>query len=245
MTPTFSTCARLIEGSLTTTSPGRNMEEEFLACYDQCRSCSMLSIERMYAIWQAVEYLTRRRIKGAFVECGVWRGGSSMLMMKALCNHGDLTRPIRLFDTFTGMDAPTEVDVDWKGFAPAREWNDNKAKLEKKWPSPSLKEVQGNLSRTAYPMSNVELIKGRVEETIPRLAPEEIALLHLDTDWHDSTWHELLHLYPRLRTGGVILIDDYGHWRGCRAAVDRYFLEVAEPILLSRLDYTGRVGVKV
>jgi len=44
---------------------------------------------------------------------------------------------------------------------------------------------------------------------------------------------------------GVIIIDDYGHWEGCRKAVDEYFDEKKIKILLSRLDYTGRIGVKM
>ena len=60
----------------------------------------------------------------------------------------------------------------------------------------------------------------------------------------DVFGHELLHLYPRLATGGVLIIDDYGHWEGARKAVDEYFSQVAPPPLLTRTDYTGRVGVK-
>ena len=74
-------------------------------------------------------------------------------------------------------------------------------------------------------------------------APERIALLRLDTDWYESTRHELVELYPRLERGGVLLIDDYGHFAGARKAVDEYF--ASDPILLSRIDYTGRLAIKV
>jgi hypothetical protein len=85
---------------------------------------------------------------------------------------------------------------------------------------------------------------GEVETTIPDQAPQEIAVLRLDTDWYESTHHELVHLYPRLSEGGVLIVDDYGHWQGARRAVDEYFASDAAPILLSRIDYTGRMGVK-
>jgi hypothetical protein len=81
-----------------------------------------------------------------------------------------------------------------------------------------------------------------VESTIPEHAPESIALLRLDTDWYESTRHELTHLYPLLVPGGVLIIDDYGHLQGARKAVDEYFRD--RPILLSRTDYSGRIAVK-
>jgi len=88
----------------------------------------------------------------------------------------------------------------------------------------------------------VEFVVGKVEDTIPARAPESIALLRLDTDWYESTRHELQHLYPRLAEGGVLIIDDYGHWQGARRAVDEYFRD--RPILLNRIDYTGRIAIK-
>ena len=75
-------------------------------------------------------------------------------------------------------------------------------------------------------------------------APDEVAVLRLDTDWYESTKHELVHLYPRVSPGGVLILDDYGHYEGARRAVDEYFEEVGGRPLLSRIDYTGRVGVK-
>ena len=73
----------------------------------------------------------------------------------------------------------------------------------------------------------------------------EIALLRLDTDWYESTLHELEHLYPRLGRGGVIIIDDYGHWQGARKAVDEYVSRNRLRLLLTAVDYTGRVAVKI
>jgi O-methyltransferase len=83
-----------------------------------------------------------------------------------------------------------------------------------------------------------------VERTLPDRAPAEIALLRLDTDWYESTRHELVHLYPRLSAGGVLIVDDYGHWAGAKRAVDEYLGEQAEPLLLHRIDYTGRIAIK-
>ena len=76
-------------------------------------------------------------------------------------------------------------------------------------------------------------------------APAQISLLRLDTDWYESTYHELQHLYPRLSVGGVLIIDDYGHWQGARRAVDQYIEENRLKVLLNRIDYTGRICVKI
>ena len=84
-----------------------------------------------------------------------------------------------------------------------------------------------------------------VERTVPDAAPENIALLRLDTDWYSSTKHELIHLYPRIVRNGVLVIDDYGHFKGARDAVDEYMRNHKVPILLNRVDYSGRVGIKI
>jgi len=84
-----------------------------------------------------------------------------------------------------------------------------------------------------------------VEDTIPNGAPESISLLRLDTDWYESTRHELVHLFPRLSRGGVIIIDDYGRWAGQKKAVDEYFAQNNIAILLNRIDYSARIGVKL
>ncbi|MGH9122674.1 MAG: TylF/MycF/NovP-related O-methyltransferase, partial [Acidimicrobiales bacterium] len=83
-------------------------------------------------------------------------------------------------------------------------------------------------------------IAGMVEETLPASVPEEIALCRLDTDWYASTSHEMRCLFPRIAEGGVLLVDDYGHYKGARKAVDEYFDQVGLAVLLHRIDYTGR-----
>lgn len=113
------------------------------------------------------------------------------------------------------------------------------------WDAASYEEVSVNMARTGYPSRRVHQIKGMVEDTIPGKAPESIAILRLDTDWYASTRHEMEHLFPRLSRGGVLIIDDYGHWAGSRQAVDEYFKEHGIHLLLGRTDYTGRMGVKV
>jgi O-methyltransferase len=212
---------------------------------------SMAGRARLEATLDAVAYCVRRGIPGAFAECGVWRGGSVLAMILKLQQLGCHDRDIYLFDTFEGMTAPTEADVSAFSRPALETWNRARAAGRKAWDyffgAETFNEdaVRSLLTGTGYPGPRLHFVRGAVEETLPAAAPAQIALLRLDTDWYESTRHELVHLYPRLAQGGVLLIDDYGHWQGCRRAVDEYFAsgEVA-PVLLHRVDYTGRTAIK-
>jgi hypothetical protein len=198
------------------------------------------SRERIVTLADAVEYIVRRDIGGDFVECGVWLGGSSMVIAKTLLRLGCRDRRIWLYDTFGAMPQPDEADRDvnrdFAGRPPARLSSDTPH-------GAYLPAVRTNMESTGYPPDLVSYVCGLVEETIPETAPTEVALLRLDTDWHSSTAHELEHLYPLVSSGGVLIVDDFGHFQGARKAVEEYFAE--RPILLTRVDYTGRMGVKV
>ena len=201
----------------------------------------MTSVERMYALHEGLRYVTAAEIPGDVVECGVWRGGSSMLAALTLAELG-VNRRLWMYDTFEGMPAPGVHDVRYSGER-ARESLDPAQRIagvSNDWAWATIEDVESNMRSTGHP--DLELVVGKVEDTIPARAPDRISLLRLDTDWYESTRHELDHLYPRLSAGGVLIIDDYGHWLGARRAVDEYFQD--RPILLNRIDYTGRIAVK-
>ena len=201
------------------------------------------SIERMAALINAVTYITRHGIPGDIAECGVWRGGSMMTIALTLLALGDKSRSLYLYDTFEGMSSPTEYDKSGDGVS-AEEQLRREPKGTGVWCYASLDDVRANILSTGYPEKNIHLIKGKVEDTIPRTIPSSLSLLRLDTDWYESTKHELTHLYPLLQAKGVVIIDDYGHWEGARKAVDEYFQERGEAVYLHRIDYTGRSLVK-
>ncbi|OBB14048.1 hypothetical protein A5662_07230 [Mycobacteriaceae bacterium 1482268.1] len=205
---------------------------------------TMTSEERIFALCHAVEYVVTSEIPGEIVECGVWKGGSMMAAALTLRAMGTTDRRLNLFDTFDGMSAPGEVDRDFRG-AYASDLLASAGPDSSVLARSPLQEVAANIEKTGYPRDLVRFIKGPVEETLPQHAPESIALLRLDTDWYESTRHELEHLYPRLNVGGVLIIDDYGHWAGARKAVDEYVKTRRLKLLLNRIDYTGCIGVKV
>ena len=211
---------------------------------------TMTGEARIQALVDAVRYCTNRGLPGAFVECGVWRGGSVLAMILALQELGVRDRDIYLYDTFEGMTEPTEHDVAAEGERALDEWRAAGERSGRPWEEMfgadvfSEEAVRETILNSGYPAAHVHVVTGPVEETIPGAMPEEAALLRLDTDWYESTLHELEHLYPRLADGGVLIIDDYGHWEGARRAVDEYFSRHPPVPLLTRIDYTGRIAIK-
>ena len=92
---------------MSTIIPDIHTDEFFVEAYDRCTSATMTSIERMYALYQSVAYLVMAKVPGDFVECGVWKGGSVMMIAQTLLYLGATDRKIVLFDTFEGMTPPT------------------------------------------------------------------------------------------------------------------------------------------
>lgn len=207
---------------------------------------TMTSVQRLVALCDAVQYVVRNQIPGDIVECGVWRGGSMMAIARTLIQADDQSRHLYLFDTYEGMTPPSDKDISAQGESASNLLhNEDKEDPQSVWcvaPIDGVRRVMGSIG---YESSKVHFIKGRVEETLPSMAPERISLLRLDTDWYESTLHEMEQLFPRLSKGGVLIIDDYGHWQGARQAIDEYIKENKLQILLHRIDETGRCAIKL
>jgi hypothetical protein len=213
-----------------------DLEVEFLQLYELCRAETMTSIERMYALYQATCHVLDRDVPGDLVECGVWRGGSVMLMAYILLSRGCTDRTIWLYDTFDGVSPPGDDDVQEMSGRRARDILTERERSQDDpfWAIAPRAMVERNLRRTRYPIHRFRLVQGDVLATIPAEIPASLAVLRLDTDWYQSTKHELEHLYPRLSSGGVLIVDDYGYWRGARKATDEYFQTVEVRPLLNR-----------
>jgi hypothetical protein len=224
----------------------KGVDESTAQTIGAVRPYTMTSDQRVAALCDAVRYVVTNRIPGDIVECGVWKGGSMMAVARTLLELGDRTRHLHLFDTFEGMTAPTREDVALTGESAAdlMAASTDREDAESVWCRAPLDVVQQAMGSVGYDRSKTHYIKGRVEDTIPTAAPERIALLRLDTDWYVSTRHEMIHLFPRLCVGGVLVLDDYGHWLGARRAVDEYLSEQNVPLFLQKIDYTGRYAVK-
>ena len=222
--------------------------ERDYATIRSARDYTLTSVERQWALINAVRYAVQARIPGDIVECGVWRGGAAMAAALTLLGEGVGDRRLWLYDTFAGMTEPGATDRRASdGAAAAEVWRRHRrGDGANDWCRASLEDVRANMERTGYPVTQIRYVKGPVEETLRDTdnLPERIAVLRLDTDWYESTRVELERLYPRLVPGGVLIIDDYGHWQGARKAVDEFFAAGGQPLLLNRIDDTGRIGVK-
>lgn len=195
---------------------------------------------RIMALCESIRYLDRAGIAGPIVECGVWRGGSMMAAALTLLELGSTRRDLHMFDTFTEMPLPDERDTHMSG-RPGPEFFADVIAGDEVYDLLPLEQVRELLEGTGYPRERLRFVPGLVEETIPAEAPEEIALLRLDTDWYRSTIHEMRHLYPRIVSGGILIVDDYGEFAGARQAVDEYLAEDGRPVLLNRVDFSCRL----
>lgn len=234
-----------ITPQLMTAEPGgtQTFDPETFSLWNSVRSRTMTSIERVDALRQGINYIHVNSVPGDIVECGVWRGGSMMAVALTLLSLGGLRR-LWLYDTFSGMSPPGPHDVDFQDRTAANLMAVEDPETSSIWAKSSLSDVRGAMAKTGYPLENIEFVEGPVETTILQRAPESIALLRLDTDWYDSTYHELKTLWPRLVQGGILIIDDYGYWAGAKRAVDQYFREIGLRPFLHRIDDTGRLVIK-
>jgi hypothetical protein len=154
-------------------------------------------------------------------------------------------RELYLFDTFAGMPAPDERDVDLWGIRASQMFAKHRiSEVSSTLMNCPRDAVAAAMASTGYPTDRIHYVEGLVEQTIPEQAPPTIALMQLDTDWYRSTKHELVHLYPRLSAGGVAIVDDYGHFLGAREATDEFFRTLGQSPFLHRLDYTARLQIK-
>ncbi len=203
---------------------------------------TMTDHAKLYGLVEATRYVVKGGIPGDIVECGVWRGGSMQAVALTLIEQGATDRALHLFDTFEGMPPPTEKDTRSNGSS-AEELLATHDKDHRVWGVAGLDDVQEAMRETAYPEDQIHFHKGLVEDTVPSRAPAQISLLRLDTDWYESTRHELENLYDHLSPGGVLIIDDYGDWDGARLATEEFLNTLPEPLLLLPIG-TGRLAIK-
>jgi len=221
---------------------------------------SMTGRIRMSLLIKIIEHISKNNIHGDIVECGVWKGGNLICAQKYL-DYLKVEKKVIGFDTFEGMTEGTELDVQIKQVK-INDKNDTKyieenriaSKMMKSidkhkndgkniWAYCSIENVQKNI-KNEINNNKIKLIKGPVERTLldNNNLPQKISLLRLDTDFYESTKIELEKLYPRLVKGGFLIIDDYGHWKGAKKAVDDYF-ETNLPFI-HFIDETCRLIIK-
>lgn len=219
-----------------------DLDDDVVATIGAVQPFTMTTPELLEALVRSVRWIADTHVEGAVVECGVWRGGSMMAAARTLLQRAD-ERDLYLFDTFAGMPEPGGHDVRFDGKTPSEALAVERpgATSIAEFALAGLDEVRRNMGTVGYPAERIHYVQGKVEETIPSSAPPQIALLRLDTDWYESTRHELEHLFPRVSSGGIVIVDDYGTWQGAKRAVDEYLAKLDHPVMLHRIDFTGRL----
>ena len=204
----------------------------FWAFYDRCKDYSLVHVTGFYNVFQSFHYLAANRIGGNAVECGCFLGGIAMfmgLMREELALSG---MEIILFDTFRGAPVGSTDVVLGTPFVEPREL-------------PSYRDVvPATIARVVGSLDRYRFVEGLVEVTLRETETGDLALLRLDTDYYSSTAVEFEVLYPRLVSGGVLIVDDYGMFQGSRRATHEYFARLDRPPLLNRIDTAVWAGVK-
>jgi O-methyltransferase len=200
---------------------------------------TMTSEERINELYDSLEHIRLNNINGDLVECGVWKGGNILGIIEYLNFYEMYNKNVWLYDTFKGMTTPEDIDVDLNNQKAIEILNDVLCYS-------SIDEVKNNISQSRFPKNNIKYIIGDVCETLnfKENIPNKISLLRLDTDWYQSTKKELEILYPILENEGILIVDDYGHWKGSKKAVDEYFEFNSIDLFFKKIDYTGIKIVK-
>lgn len=184
---------------------------------------TMISARRARMLRAVARRVDGERIPGAIVDCGVWNGGSTIML-----HSGAPAREAWAFDSFEGLPAPGELDgpnsAGWEG-----ECHGAEAKL------------RAGFARLGDP-ARLHVVKGWFADTFPTSVSSigSVAVLHVDGDWYESVGLTLRTFYPQIPSGGWIVLDDYGHWIGARRAADDFRREVGDTTPMIRVDYAGR-----
>lgn len=217
-------------------------EDQAIFHYVRDNRLSIVSDEALYTTIMACTHVAQMGVEGDFVECGVYRGGNAILAADVFRRRAP-QKSTWLYDTFSGMTEPGEVDVSIAGAVAKEKFEQQQRKDHNAWQYASIEDVRENFDRAGLLAGVVRFVEGDILQTLKSThLPAAISVLRLDTDWYESTKVELEVLYPRLANGGILIIDDYGSWQGSKKAVDEYFTKTSRPFL--QYSDTTRVGVK-
>jgi O-methyltransferase len=190
---------------------------------------SLCSPARLRGLRALARRVADRRLVGDVVECGVYRGGSAVALADRLLRRSAAT--MWLFDAFGGMPEPGAED-------PPEAWGEVGRYAS------SEAAVRATFAAAGVSLDRVHIVAGRFEATLPAFAPPPLALLHVDCDWYAPVKLCLSKFYDAVVPGGVVIVDDFGHWAGCRRAVEEFFDERAISPALTAIDYTSHYFTK-
>jgi O-methyltransferase len=168
-------------------------------------SRQLYSTDRLFVLDRLVRELDERGIAGDIVECGVYRGGSASILARA-AKDSPFPRELWLFDSFEGLPEPTAPDgADMMRLAG-----------QLAVPETIARDV---VARSGLSADRTHFVTGWFEQTLPQTRTGPVALLHIDADFYEPIRLCLERFYDDVVPGGVIVLDDYAWFPGCRAAL--------------------------
>jgi len=234
------------------------LETEAVKCISVVKNNTMLSKRRLVTLYQQVAYCEKYNIPGSFVECGVWKGGATGLMALANLTLSDERRQLHLFDAFQEICEPDAFVDGERALREVKELTGNSDRNQGRLqPLIGIYDSMGGVGTLDenkqlletdinYPSDNINYHVGWFQETLPSVHEQidKIAILRLDGDWYASTKICLEYLFNKVVKGGIVIIDDYGTYDGCRKAFDE-FAELNEiQCFLGSIDSDCRFFVK-
>lgn len=184
-------------------------DKEFMLLHDKASKNSLIDIYRLYCLFMLAKQV--RFLGGSYLEVGVWRGGSALVISQAMAADQKLF----LADTFNGVAKSGIFDTDYK--------DGHHSDTSKESVHQLLLDVD---------FKNFSIIEGVFPDSVSNaLRDIKFSFVHLDVDVYQSVKESLDFLYPQILKGGIVVIDDYGFF-GCEG-VARYILEVQKEDLFT------------
>jgi O-methyltransferase len=178
---------------------------------------TMIYFEELFNLYKLACAVQKRGVPGAIVECGVCNGGSAAVLASAFA--ASPRRLLWLYDNFDGLPP---ADPEDGAVAP----------LFTGMFKGTVDNVGKVLAKVGFPPERVVLRNGLFAHTFAQPLPDQVALLHINSDWYESELLSLKTFYPRMPDGGVVILGDYGYWEGARKAFYAFCRECdAEPLL--------------
>ena len=196
---------------------------------------TMIGRLRLENVEACLETIRRDNVPGDLIECGVWRGGTAILLRGFLKAHGMESRTVWVADSFAGLPPPACPED--------REHDLSAAKFPML--AIPLETVRDLFARYGLLDGGVRFLPGWFCDTLPAAPIQSLALLRLDGDLYESTRDALEALYPKLSPGGFATVDDYHCMPPCRQAVDEYRERHGIACPIERIDWTGVFWRKV
>jgi O-methyltransferase len=191
---------------------------------------TMIGQRRLHHLRGCVEDVIANKVKGDLIETGVWRGGATILMRGVLKAYGETGRTVVVADSFQGLPPP---DAERYPADAGLDFSTHDVLAVSK------EQVQENFRTFGLLDDQVEFVQGWFRDTMPGLRDRTWSVLRLDGDLYESTTDALTALEPKVSPGGFVIVDDYGGWESCRAAVDDYRAGHGIEAPLHQVDWTG------